>query len=87
MPTLSEDLWYNCLMKKSCHNTAEEQAALHKVVTEEHILLGDLTAAQKTLFENFTAAQGELHGLYAKHAFLSGVHFAISFLAEALRDR
>lgn len=86
MPKLLESLWTNYQMEKSSHLNAEERAVLHKVITEENILLGELTAEQKELFENFTSVQGELQCLYEKCAFLSGVRFAIQFLAEGIRN-
>ncbi len=87
MQKITEEIWE---MYKSGQNRAvsgEKRALTRKTISIQQKLLKTMTPEQVKLFFEYEECAGKKSIVCEKELFAAGVHFAVSFLAEALRGR
>ncbi len=85
MQKISEELWTMYKLGKGCAANGEKKALTEKTVSLRRRLTERMTAEQAGLFFEYEECAGKKNIICEKESFYAGIHFAISFLAEALK--
>lgn len=85
MKNFLENLWFNYEIEKKTELSDSERGIVNSSSDSRNKIYSTLTPEQKADFDSYEELSNEICLIYEKEAFIKGVKFTATFLAEAIK--